>query len=308
MLHLVGSFLLRTVSSSLTVSTGRLHVSKFGITYELAGMKSWTIMELVSPALFIYGFVVSPLSYYTPRFPSWNSPQTLLASLYLIHYTNRALISPLRTPSRSKLHIIVAISAVAFNCVNGYIMGSYLSSPVARIYLNSASTFQNPIFYVGLCLWGVGFAGNILHDEILYDIRRKAMSKGKGKATEDSQTSQNKHYAIPQGWLYHYISFPNYFCEWVEWFGFALASAPFPLDQSSFSLASLTSIFSISGILSTFSAPSHLFCPQLTPPYIFFITEVLLMLPRAYRGHQWYIQKFGENYPKERKAVIPFLL
>jgi 3-oxo-5-alpha-steroid 4-dehydrogenase 1 len=193
-------------------------------------------------------------------------------------------------------------------------MGSYLSSPVARIYLNRADTYQNPIFYVGLGVWGLGLVGNILHDEILHDIRRKAKSKGKGKAVDNSdpKNSQNhtqEHYAIPQDWLYNYVSYPNYFCEWVEWFGFALASAPFPFDAASFlSHTSFTSIFSKDAILSLIFTPSYLFAPQLTPPYIFLISEILLMLPRAYRGHQWYKSRFGEQYPKERKAVVPFLL
>jgi len=269
-------------------------------------------MELVSPVLFLYSFNTSPLSYYTPPFPSWDSPQALLAALFLIHYTNRALLSPLRTPSRSKSHISVPLSAVLFNVINGFLMGSYLSSPVARIYLTSANTYQNPLFYVGIGLWGLGLAGNILHDEILLDIRRKAKSKGKGKFVEDSnsKSARNRtpeHYAIPQGWLYDYISYPNYLCEWVEWFGFALASAPFPLVPSSLSLTSLSSIFSKRAVLSLLSKPSHLFAPQLTPPYIFLICEILLMFPRAYRGHQWYRAKFGEQYPK-RKIVVPFLL
>ncbi|KAF8238055.1 hypothetical protein L208DRAFT_1388294 [Tricholoma matsutake] len=272
------------------------------------GIKSWIIMELVSPALFLYGFITSPLSYYTPPLPSWNSPQTLFASLFLIHYTNRALISQTRTPSRSKSHISVSLSAIIFNTINGFIMGGYLSSPVARISLTPTTTYQNPIFYLGLGLWGLGFAGNILHDEILYDLRRKAMSKGKGKATEKTDSMTREHYAIPQGWLYNYVSQPNYFCEWVEWFGFALASAPFPFDPSTFSLYSLVSMFSKDAVLSTLSAPSYLFAPQLTPPYIFLICEILLMFPRAYRSHQWYKAKFGEQYPKDRKIVVPFLL
>ena len=268
-------------------------------------------MELVSPVVFLYCFITSPLSYYSPPLPSWNSPQTFLAALFLIHYTNRAILSPLRAPSRSKSHIVVPISALLFNSVNGFLMGSYLSSPMARIYLNSADTYRNPIFYVGIVFWGWGFAGNVLHDEILHDIRRKAKSKGKGKAVEDSNSEnpQNReYYAIPQGWLFDYVSYPNYFCEWVEWLGFALAAGPFPLTPSSVSFASLASIFSMNDIISILSGPSHHFAPQLTPPYIFLITEILLMFPRAYRGHQWYRSKFGERYPKERKVVIPFLL
>ena len=268
-------------------------------------------MELISPVVFVYCFVTSPISYYSPPMPSWSSPQTLLTALFLIHYANRALLSPLRAPSRSKSHIIVPLSAIIFNSTNGFLMGSHMSSPMARIYLNSADTYRNPLFYVGLVLWGLGFAGNVFHDEILYDIRRKAKSKGKGKAVEDpnSKSPQNQeHYAIPQGWLFDYVSYPNYFCEWIEWLGFALAAAPFPLSMSSVSFASLTSIFSKNTIRAILSRPSHTFIPQLTPPYIFLLTEILLMVPRAYRGHQWYKSKFGEQYPKERKIVIPFLL
>jgi 3-oxo-5-alpha-steroid 4-dehydrogenase 1 len=44
-----------------------------------------------------------------------------------------------------------------------------------------------------------------------------------------------------------------------------------------------------------------------TPPILFTVVEVAVMLPRAIRGHEWYHRKF-EDYPKDRKAVVPFLL
>jgi len=54
-------------------------------------------------------------------------------------------------------------------------------------------------------LWAFGFVGNILHDEILFNIRRNAKSKGKGKAEEDSDGNNGKnkqeHYAVPYGYL-----------------------------------------------------------------------------------------------------------
>jgi len=274
-------------------------------------------MEIVAPLSFLYTFFKSPLSYYSPPLPPLFSPQTILALVYCIHYLNRAILSPLRTPSRSKSHIIVPLCAISFNIVNGSLMGSYLSSPIARIFIGPHS-FSRRSFYLGLALWALGFAGNIWHDEILLDIRRKAKSKGKGKATEDDSAPddvdkanaphspkpkvkrvQPEYYAIPQGWLFDYVSYPNYLCEWLEWFGFALAAAPFPFMMSPFSWK---------GLFSLFSDPGYLFAPNLTPPYIFLITEVLLMFPRAYRGHQWYKMKFKDSYPKERKIVVPFLL
>ncbi|KAF9465295.1 3-oxo-5-alpha-steroid 4-dehydrogenase-domain-containing protein [Collybia nuda] len=290
---------------------GRFSLSSDSL-FQVDGIKSWIIMELVSPISFLYAFFTSPLSYMFPTNPPLSSPQLILAGIFLVHYTNRALISPLRTPSRSKSHIIVFLSAVCFNVLNGAMMGAYLTSPFARIFLTSPYTFRRPTFYIGLALWAVGFAGNILHDEILLDIRRKAKNKDKGEVSQNGKATSPKpkqeHYGIPQGWLYKYISYPNYFCEWVEWLGFALAAAPLPLATSSLTLASLSSFFTVQSISSLISDPAYLFAPNLAPPYIFLISEVFLMFPRAYKGHQWYKKKFGKDYPKERKIVIPHVL
>ncbi|KAF8651932.1 hypothetical protein AX16_004576, partial [Volvariella volvacea WC 439] len=213
----------------------------------LDGIRSWIVMELVSPAAFLYNYLKSPLSYVSASVPPLMSPQGILAACYLIHYLNRAIINPLRTPSRSTSHVSVFLSGVLFNTVNGSLMGAYLSSPYARIFLSPGFSYSRTTFWVGLALWALGFAGNVLHDEILLDIRRKAQVKGKSKADtddegEDKKENGNKgkkraekkpkqkgeYYGIPQGWLYDYISYPNYFCEWIEWTGFALAAAPLP--------------------------------------------------------------------------------
>lgn len=235
-------------------------------------------MEIVSPLTFAYTFFHAPLSPTGTTPPlSLTHPPTLLAALFIAHYLNRAIISPLRTPARSKSHVIVPLCAVFFNVVNGALMGSYLSSPAAASFLTSP---PRPSFYIGLGLWAAGFAGNILHDEILLNLRRTTQ-----KEKSEDPTDKKPHYAIPYGWLYNYISYPNYFCEWVEWFGFALAAAPDPFSPASHSFAALTTA---------------------APPWLFFFSEVLLMLPRAYKGHQWYHAKFPD-YPKERNVVVPFL-
>jgi len=137
-------------------------------------------------------------------------------------------------------------------------------------------------------MWAAGLVGNIVHDEILLSIRRNAKAKGKAKADDDKDNNNGKkkkqeHYAIPHGLLYNFISYPNYFCEWLEWLGFALAAGPLP------------SFASFADLLAT-----------LSPPYLFFLSEVFLMLPRAYKGHKWYHSRFPD-YPSERRAVVPFV-
>ncbi|KAJ3771668.1 hypothetical protein FB446DRAFT_802982, partial [Lentinula raphanica] len=276
----------------------------------LDGVKSWIVMELVSPLTFIFTFLKSPLSQYEPVF-ELSFAQYILAGAYLTHYLNRAIISPLRTPSRSKSHIIVPFSGVLFNVLNGSLIGTYLSLPAASVYLSRT----RPSFFVGLSLWAIGFAGNIIHDEILLNIRRKANSKsdgktsrisGSGKTAKGNEGTTSEHYAIPYGLLYKYISYPNYFCEWIEWFGFALAASPLPFAAPS--LSDAAKILSFPAIfLESIWEPSSLFAPKLTPPWIFILNEIVLMLPRAYKGHRWYHEKFGNSYPKERKVVVPFV-
>lgn len=79
-------------------------------------------------------------------------------------------------------------------------------------------------------------------------------------------------YKIPHGGAFEYVSGANFFGEIVEWLGFAVAAG---------------------GAL-----------PALT----FAVCTACNIGPRALQHHQWYASKFGEAYPKERKALIPFLL
>ncbi|TFK51036.1 hypothetical protein OE88DRAFT_1660247 [Heliocybe sulcata] len=242
------------------------------------GIKSWILMELVSPLCFLYSYYISPL---TPRThtPSLRDPTTPFVALFLIHYTNRALLSPLRTPSRSKSHLMVPLAAVLFNTVNGSLLGTYFSSTQG---ISSAASMPNWRFWLGLGMWAAGFVGNIVHDEMLLNIRRNKMGEQEQQKAEGKKPKEN-HYAIPHGLLYNFISYPNYFCEWIEWIGFALACSPVP------SLASGAE-----------------FMRTVSPPWLFLIAEVATMLPRAWKGHKWYHEKFPD-YPKERRAVVPFI-
>lgn len=77
-------------------------------------------------------------------------------------------------------------------------------------------------------------------------------------------------YKIPFGSLYKYISCPNYLGEMVIWLGWAIM------------LKSWVGV-------------------------VFFLWTVANLFPRALSTHKWYLQTFPE-YPKDRKAIIPFVL
>lgn len=77
-------------------------------------------------------------------------------------------------------------------------------------------------------------------------------------------------YHIPQGGLFNKISCPNHFGEIIEWTGFAVIA---------FNISALT----------------------------FAIWTACNLIPRALNHHAWYKESF-EEYPKNRRAVIPYIL
>jgi len=82
--------------------------------------------------------------------------------------------------------------------------------------------------------------------------------------------TNQKGYVIPNGGLFNYVSCPNFFGEIIEWLGFAIMTL---------NLGSLS----------------------------FLIWTICNLIPRSKAHHKWYQENF-KNYPKKRKAVIPYLL
>jgi 3-oxo-5-alpha-steroid 4-dehydrogenase 1 len=76
-------------------------------------------------------------------------------------------------------------------------------------------------------------------------------------------------YKIPRGGMHEWVSSPNYLGEIVEWLGWALA---------------------------TWSLPGLAFA----------VFTIANLGPRALHHHEWYRRTFPE-YPRRRKALIPFL-
>lgn len=78
-------------------------------------------------------------------------------------------------------------------------------------------------------------------------------------------------YKIPYGGLFNYVSGANFCSEIIEWVGYALAMG-----------------CAVPGVMFAFCT----FCN---------------IGPRAVAHHKWYLGKFKDDYPKERKALIPFI-
>ncbi len=78
-------------------------------------------------------------------------------------------------------------------------------------------------------------------------------------------------YKIPQGGCFKYVSCPNYLGEMMEWVGFAIMTWCFPAT-------------------------------------VYAAWVVLPLFAQALGAHQWYQDHFKQDYPEERKAIIPYLL
>ncbi|KAL8279127.1 hypothetical protein RQP46_008383 [Phenoliferia psychrophenolica] len=291
------------------------------------GNWGWLIMEIVSPISFCYALAspissaapfpsIPTLSHLTATFLALPIARRVLASLFLVHYLNRSIISTFRNPGRAPMHISVPLAAIFFNILNGSLQGFFIGGGIGTAGTSGWGLNDNawaaPLFGVGVTLWAGGFVSNIICDEILYTIKRS-------RPTPPPGATPKERYAIPTGFLYSSpfggVSHPAYSTEWVEWTGYCLAT--FALAPSLFPAEVLAGAAPGQFWMTIFPPPKGAMLVRvpkglwplqgwaLQPPALFLLNEVSAMLPRAYSGHQWYKRTFGKDWPKERKILIP---
>ena len=179
----------------------------------------------------------------------WSAPSLLFLVLYGGHYLYRSFIYPwLVPPGATPVPATVAAMALFFNVINSTILGGWLyvtGPPLASIGVHTV---------VGVTVFMVGFVIHVRSDAMLRSLRR---DNGPG-------------YHIPRGFLYRWVSCPNYCGEIMQWCGFALAMQ------------------SLAG-------------------WSFVVWTIANLLPRALRHHRWYQERFSD-YPAHRRAIIPGLL
>ena len=216
---------------------------KNGWGMEIPARLGWVVMESPCVILMIaYALIVKD---------QLNIIHQIFILLWLAHYVHRTFIYPFAVEmTNPKMPISIALSAFFFNIVNVSIQafGIFYFTEYSSDWISS------PIFISGLTLFLIGMFINMKSD---YYIASMKKIKGPG-------------YHIPDGFLYKYISAPNYFGEIIEWIGWAILT------------------WSISGV-------------------VFLIWVIANLFPRAISHHRWYKNKF-DNYPKNRKAIIPGII
>lgn len=185
-----------------TAPYGRHTTKKWGPT--ISNKLGWVLME--SPAFILFLFFALQGS------PTFSSPAVVFITLWCTHYFNRSFIFPFRTKTTGKkMPLVIALSAIAFNSVNTWLIGSFINEN-AQTYANS--WFTSPQFIIGIVLFITGFIINQSADNSLLNLRKPGETG----------------YKIPQGKLFTYVSSPNLLGEMIEWIGFFVMTwhiAPF---------------------------------------------------------------------------------
>ncbi|KAE8373456.1 hypothetical protein BDV26DRAFT_67145 [Aspergillus bertholletiae] len=308
----------------------------------IPGRLAWTTMELMAPLNFMYVLMtLSPTTTYMDTETSSLTPSTtttaitvvmslppqnqILAVLYLLHYVNRAVISPLfAAPSMSPIHAFIAISGLVFNWFNSTCLAAWLVGyHVPVVGYNNTTTItttttsgsgKRPVIsdylpYVGIVLFFLGMTGNIVAERTFFRLRREEADRLHATTSKDHSAKKNsndnkysKVYVIPPAkGLFRYILYPHYVCEWLEWTGFILVG---------------TAVYPAPGVvappmnLAPWLAPAaavadRLQVPLPLPAVIFAVNAVTSMIPQARLGKKWYLGRFGKDKVAGRGAVVP---
>lgn len=200
----------------------------------------WILME--SPAVFGMLAVVVTLGPTQPL--RW-----VFLAIWLSHYVYRTFIFPLRVRGRP-MPLSIAGMGFGFNLFNAWINGTW----IATMSDYPSTWLGDPRFIAGLALFAAGLFIHLRSDAILRALRAPGETG----------------YRIPHGFLYRWVSCPNYLGETVQWIGWAVLTA--------------------------------------SPAGLLFAVYTLANLgPRALAHHRWYRERF-EDYPEERKALVPFVI
>lgn len=179
----------------VTAPYGRHSKKTWGLT--IPDRLGWFFMEIPGPVIYLF-LVINGSA---PK----NVTVWVITGLYLAHYTNRAVIYPLRIRTRGReMPLLVALMAVLFNFVNAGFLG-YFAGTIQTHYTEAWMT--DPRFIAGLAVFLSGMAVNMSSDEKLIHLRKKRNGDG---------------YVIPRGGLFEKVSCPNFFGEILEWSGYAL--------------------------------------------------------------------------------------
>ncbi len=262
----------------------------------------------------------------------------LLLFLFQLHLGRRLWesIAVAHFSNDSKQHASVTVMGLVYYTLTSLtpvIDSPLLGTPNHGVLTSAASPFYPALPILGATVFAAGFYLQHVQHRILADLRSSGKKSGADKKTDgdsskeknsndpssSSSSSSSSRYAIPYGSLFRFVSMPHYFCEMVEYTGLWMV-AGCKMSQLSADCKKKTAARRSSriGVCLPVRQSPLLLCliPFLVFSSFFFARGFSLICVWVYsnlsitavRSHKWYKETFATSYPKERKAVIPFLL
>ena len=191
---------------------GKLHRAGWGPA--LRGRRGWFIQEIVSPISLLAAFYATQAAQSADGALDLHpAPVHVFLLLWCVHYAHRAVLYPLqRAMGATTLPVVAA--AVAFNLVNGVLVGVELARLSAAPAWGAWAALAAPRVVAGVALMLLGAYVNLRADATLRALRAGGP---RGART----------YSIPSGGpfsLFDRCACPHYLGEIVEWMGFATAT------------------------------------------------------------------------------------
>ena len=219
--------------------------------FKLGSKPGWVLMEI--PALIAF-----PIIYFLGT-NAFEAVPLFFFCIWIMHYTNRALITPLlmrvQPGTKSSFDISVVVLGWITLALHSYLNAAFISE-LGDFY--TTEWFTDPRFITGLVIYLIGFTLNVRSDSILRNLRSK------------NPRPDEPRYKIPYGGAFKWVTCPQYLGEITAFVGFAIMTW------------NLGAVFVIA-------------------------ITVANLVPRALYTHRWFNKHFSD-YPKERKAIVPYLL
>ena len=223
---------------------GYLFNPKFG--FPIPNKVAWVLMECPVFIVMTILWWLSPVKF--------EAAPLVLFLIFQTHYFQRSFIFPLLIRGNSKMPVGIMLMGAVFNTLNAAMQGGWIFyyGPEQGYYDDWMS---KPFIYIGIAVFLFGFITNLHSDYIIRNLRKPG---------------DTKHY-IPKGGMFKYVSSANYFGEFMEWVGFAIAS------------------WSWAGA-------------------VFALWTFANLGPRSASLYKRYEKEFGEEFTKlNRKRIIPFI-
>ena len=284
--------------------SNRIESQGMGVLGSIDKKTGWVLMEI--PVLLVVGYFF--LQNQTGLdVSSLMSVSGIMVAFFVVHYFNRAVIYPQRIKVAGKtMPVYTMLTSMVFYIVNGYLIGHYFGQlreyPIEWLY--------DPRFLIGVAViypQRIKVAGKtmpvytMLTSMVFYIVNGYLIGHYFGQLREypiewlydprfligvalflfgffvnihsdniliNLRDEDEAGYKIPHGGFFKHVSCPNYMGECIEWIGFAIM---------------------------TWSSIG----------FVYAAWVVLPLFIQARVTHQWYVDQFGDSYPKDRKAIIP---